>query len=111
MTTVRDVHPCVLVGTRFLSGLPCVTRVRDPEPGDDEEIDALPVSEQAAIACAIHGSDRAGACIFWDMIDVSESAVRVAARAGLFMESSTSREYIADKWAEAEARIRSGRAP
>ena len=60
MTTVRDVHPYVLREVREVTGRNrgrLVLAECSPRPGDDEDIDALPVVEQAAILCSIFASD------------------------------------------------------
>ena len=102
--TVESVHPFVLI-----DGGPVVD-ARKRTADDYEDLDALPVEEQAAIVCAVNGSDRdPSSDVYWfGEIPVSSHATDFAREAGRGMRVVLTREGVADKWAEAEARIRNG---
>lgn len=80
-------------------------------PDDYEDIDALPVKEQAAIVCAIFASDP---CNRYEWVDVVECR-KVHGRwypTGEDAQIACGCLVItAHPWAEAEARIRNGEAP
>lgn len=111
--TVESVHPLLLVYAGTVRGhAEFWTKVREAE--DFEDLDALPVVEQAAIVCGAQASDYA-ARVMRPVFESFDTAVSEAANAacrkahGLFFVNGIDiRDEMSLEWAEAEARIRTG---
>lgn len=105
MTTVRDVHPYVLREVREVTGRNrgrIVLAECSPRPEDDEDIDALPLIERAAIMAAIFASNTWA--VRGDIDDEQAWPIVSRARPGVPFD----RPPIDEQFAEAEARIRTG---
>lgn len=101
MTTVRDVHPYVIIGGHR-GDVMAVVGSRMAHPEDDEDIDALPLIERAAIMAAIFASNPMA--MRGDVDDEHAWPIVNRARPGAPFD----RPPIDEQFGEAEARIRSG---
>ena len=106
--TVESVHPFVDEFRQGNRGQWFRIGARFRQSADHEDLDALPVEEQAAIVCAIFASDAedalftadAAGVVGWAAVDVASSVER-----GAQPDDGLS---DVESWAEAEARIRNG---
>lgn len=112
MITVSQAHPFVLrVGARG-------EFVADERTADEhEDIDALPVREQAAIYCSIMASRRGGRgydyVSNYDVIGSGDPVWNVTATAARAIEREFGPSYLRgisdeETWAEVEAQLRAG---
>jgi hypothetical protein len=99
--------PMVQISERRRGALPGATDFREAGPEDVEDLDALPVEEQAAIFCSGMACDRAGRWVMGDDDEpVSPAACVAAAEEMLSSPYEGGTSGFVDCWAETEARIR-----
>ena len=120
--TVESIHPRIIVGVvdrhrpwraDVIGDAP--RGMEDEWEREAEDIDALPVEEQAAIACSILAEDADLSCFGWpDITGLGFDACfetpvfTLASRAIRSVSPAKFQKLRALRWAEAESRIRSG---